>query len=208
METAALETQSQDSLPPHDARRYLRTNLAQVRAMLDALAAMDADLERAAGIIQGSLLSGGKVLACGNGGSAADSAHFVAELVGRYVRERRGYGAIDLTADHALLTALVNDYPVERLFARQVEALGKPGDVLVVFSTSGRSPNVVAALRAAQAGRLRSVAFLGRDGGASRGLADVELIVPSSVTARIQEAHQILLHTICEALDDRLPAQG
>lgn len=190
--------------PANDPARLLAANLEQSRAMLASLEALAPVLTRAVDVLHACLVGGGKILACGNGGSAADSSHFVAEIVGRYVKERRGYPAIDLTADHGLITALINDYPAEKLFSRQVEALGKPGDVLVVFTSSGRSPNIVYALAAARAGGMRTISFLGRDGGPCKGGADVELIVPGNVTARIQEGHQLLFHTICEALDARL----
>ncbi|MCX5662387.1 MAG: SIS domain-containing protein [Planctomycetota bacterium] len=189
---------------PKETARLLAANIAQARATFDALAQLAAPVAMAVETLHACLASGGKILACGNGGSACDSAHFVAEIVGRYVRERRGYPAIDLTADHGLITALINDYPPQRLFARQIEALGKPGDALVVFTSSGNSPNIVEALAAARAGGLRTIAFHGRDGGACRGGAEIELIVPGQVTARIQEGHQLLLHTVCEALDARL----
>jgi D-sedoheptulose 7-phosphate isomerase len=153
-----------------------------------------------------TLETGGKVLACGNGGSAADAQHFVGELVGRYCAERRALPALALNADGSVLTCLANDYEYARVFARQVEALGRPGDLLLALSTSGRSPNIVEALRTARVLKLTTVAFLGRDGGAARGLASHEIIVPSQETARIQECHGLMLHLLCEALDLKLKA--
>ena len=151
-----------------------------------------------------TLEAGGKVLACGNGGSAADAQHFAGELVGRYRDERRALPGLALNADGPVLTCLANDYEYAHVFARQVEALGRPGDLLLALSTSGRSPNIVEALRVARARHLTAVAFLGRDGGDARGLASLEIIVPSQETARIQECHGLMLHLLCEALDLRL----
>lgn len=182
----------------------LRANADAARQVFASLPAMGPSLSRAADMILAALTGGKKLLACGNGGSAADAAHFTAEFAGRYVRERRGYPAIDLTAEHSLVTALINDFPAEQLFARQVRALGAPGDVLAVFTTSGNSANVRLALLEARSIGLKTIAFLGRGGGACRGVADVEFIVASDVTARIQEGHQLLYHTICEVLDPQL----
>lgn len=181
--------------------RTLSTNIAAARELFEQLRALATPLGEAARLLHEALRGGHKILCCGNGGSAADSAHFTAEIAGRYVIERRGQPAIDLTANHSLITALINDYPAEQVYARQVDALGVEDDVLVVLSTSGNSRNVVLALQAAKAKGIRSIAFLGRDGGRCRGLADVELLVPAQTTARIQEAHQLLYHTLCEALD-------
>ena len=148
-----------------------------------ALQSLAEPLGRAAEVLSHALLSGHKLLCCGNGGSAADSAHFTAEIAGRYVLHRPGFPAIDLTSQHSLYTALCNDYPPEEVFARMVQAQGTPEDVLVVFSTSGRSANVRLALQAARAKGMKTIAFLGRDGGSCKGLADVELIVSSNLTA-------------------------
>jgi phosphoheptose isomerase len=154
------------------------------------------------------LARGGKVLACGNGGSAADAQHFAAELVGRYREERPALPALALTSDGAVLTCLANDYEYSRVFARQVEALGRPGDLLLAISTSGRSPSVVLALEAARARGLKTAALLGRDGGPALAHADVAVIVADDETARIQEGHALLIHLLCEALDARLAARG
>ncbi|HEX9428462.1 MAG TPA: SIS domain-containing protein [Candidatus Polarisedimenticolia bacterium] len=161
-------------------------------------------LARLVDTLHGTLEAGGKVLACGNGGSAADAQHFAGELVGRYREERRALPGLALNADGPVLTCLANDYEYAHVFARQVEALGRPGDLLLALSTSGRSPNIVEALRVARARNLTAVAFLGRDGGDARGLASLEIIVPSQETARIQECHGLMLHLLCEALDLRL----
>jgi len=179
----------------------LNSNLDGLAATLVAARALAEPLETAGEVLRDALVGGRKLLCCGNGGSACDAAHFTAEIAGRYALERRGFPAIDLTADHSIVTALINDYPPEELFARQVLAQGVAGDVLCVFSTSGMSANVVRALNAAREQGLKTVAFLGGGGGACLGLADVELVVPSVVTARVQEVHLVLYHTLCEVLD-------
>ncbi len=150
------------------------------------------------------LKRGCKILVCGNGGSAADAQHLAAELSGRYVKERRALAGIALTVDTSALTAIGNDYGFDRVFARQVEALGRPGDLLVGISTSGNSPNVILAVEAAKALGMRTLALLGRDGGKLKALADDALVVPSSVTARIQEVHMMVYHFWCELLDAEL----
>jgi D-sedoheptulose 7-phosphate isomerase len=160
-----------------------------------------ADVARAASVIVTSLAAGGKVLAFGNGGSAADAQHFVAELVGRFQRDRRGFAAIALTADTSVLTSVANDYGFERVFARQVEALGHDGDVAVAISTSGESPNVAEAVSAARARGMRVIALTGRNGGRVGTHADVHLNVPHTSAARVQEVHRTLIHAICEIVE-------
>jgi D-sedoheptulose 7-phosphate isomerase len=155
----------------------------------------------AAAVIAGALGSGRKLLAFGNGGSAGDAQHLVAELVGRFQKERAGFAAIALTADTSLLTSVANDYGFERVFARQVDALGAAGDVAFAISTSGTSPNVVAALKTAQGRGLRTVALTGRDGGEAGRLAEVHINVPDDCTARVQEVHITLIHAICEIVE-------
>jgi D-sedoheptulose 7-phosphate isomerase len=153
-----------------------------------------------------SLRGGGRILACGNGGSAADAQHFAAELVGRFERERAALAAIALTTDTSILTALANDYDFARVFARQVEALGRPGDVLLGISTSGASSNVLAAFAAARAGGVTTVALTGRDGGAVGAAADIHINVPAASTARVQEVHRTLLHAVCALVERELYA--
>lgn len=190
--------------PPDAAPRVaatLNSNVDHARTLLAELHALSAPLEHAATLLRDALLDGNKLMCCGNGGSAADAAHFSAEIAGRYLLNRPGYPAMDLTAEHSVITALMNDYPPEELFARQVQAFGKPGDVLAAFSTSGNSENVLLALAAARKQNVHTITFLGKGGGACRGQADVELIVPHDTTARIQEAHLLLYHTLCEVLD-------
>lgn len=154
--------------------------------------------------IVGAFDRGGKVLIFGNGGSAADSQHLAAELVGRFVRERRALPAIALTTDSSVVTSISNDYAFDRVFARQIEALGHANDVAVGISTSGVSTNVVAGFAAAQAKGMITVAFTGRDGGPIGAAADIHLNVPSSSTARVQEVHRTLLHIVCDLIERRL----
>jgi D-sedoheptulose 7-phosphate isomerase len=163
-------------------------------AQLEPLAALAAD-------VLAGWEHGGKLLVCGNGGSAADSQHIVAELVGRFLAERPGYGAIALTVNTSTLTAVGNDYGFDEVFARQVQALGGPHDVLLVLSTSGNSTNCVRAVEQAKVQGLRAHGFLGRDGGRLRALVDGAVIAPSDHTPRIQEIHIFLGHLLCELLE-------
>lgn len=159
---------------------------------------------RAAGLLAERIAAGSKLLICGNGGSAADSQHMAAELIGRFERERPELAAIALTTDSSILTAVANDYDYDQVFARQVRGLGAAGDVLVAISTSGNSSSIIEAARAARARGLRIVALTGRDGGRLAALleaGDVELRVPHTRTARIQEVHQLLIHCLCDAID-------
>jgi phosphoheptose isomerase len=160
-------------------------------------------LDAAATIIE-ALRAGGKLLLFGNGGSAADAQHVAAELVGRFQRERAAMAAIALTTDTSVLTSIGNDYAFDRVFARQVEALGRKGDVAFGISTSGASPNVVAALVAARALGLQTIALTGRDGGAVGRAAAIHVNVPSESTARVQEVHRTLLHVMCDVVERAL----
>jgi len=160
-----------------------------------------ADIERLGTLLAERLRAGGKVLLCGNGGSAADAQHIAAELVCRFETGRRGLPAIALTTDTSALTAIGNDFGFERLFARQVEALGQAGDVLVAISTSGNSANVVAAVKVAREMGLTSIGLLGGNGGSLARLVDHPLIAPSSLTARIQECHILIGHIWCAQID-------
>jgi D-sedoheptulose 7-phosphate isomerase len=153
------------------------------------------------------MLANGKILACGNGGSAADAQHFAAELIGRFERERPGLAAIALTTDTSALTAIANDYDYEQVFSRQLQALGQAGDVLLAISTSGDSKNVIAAIHAAHERDMQVVALTGRNGGKIAGLLakeDVHVCVPSDRTARIQEVHLLTLHCLCDGIDTLL----
>jgi phosphoheptose isomerase len=165
----------------------------------------------AAAIIVETLRNGGKVLSCGNGGSAADAQHFSGELLGRFERERRSYPAIALTTDSSTITAVGNDYDYAEIFARQVEALGEPGDVLLAITTSGGSRNILRAVEAAHSNKLRVIALTGKTGGVvaeAIGQGDIEIRVPSDRTIRIQEMHLLAIHCICDLIDtELLPAE-
>lgn len=171
-------------------------------ATIENLAQFQPAVDRAVGIIGAALTGGQKLLVAGNGGSAADGADFATEFACRFSADRRPFPAINLAACGSLITATGNDYGFEEVFARGVRAFGAAEDVFVGITTSGNSPNILAALHAAREGGLRTIALLGREGGAARGLAEIEFIVPSAITARIQEAHKFLLHVICEMLDE------
>jgi phosphoheptose isomerase len=158
-------------------------------------------LEKLVRLVHRTLERQGKVLACGNGGSASDAQHFAAELVGRYCEERTPLPALALNADGSILTCLSNDYGYEQVFARQVSAHGTPKDLLLAISTTGRSPNIVRALEAARARGIETAALLGRDGGPAKALASLAIVVADEETARIQECHGLLLHLLCEGLD-------
>lgn len=159
---------------------------------------------RAAELIGAACGAGGKVLIFGNGGSAADAQHLAAELVGRFQRDRAGVAAVALTADTSVVTSVANDYGFERVFARQIEALGRPGDVAIAISTSGASANVLSALAAARTRGLRTVALTGRDGGAAGAASDVHINVPDLSAARVQEVHRTLIHALCEIVEAAL----
>ena len=162
----------------------------------------------AADLLVSVLMSGGTVLTAGNGGSAAEALHFSEELVGRYRGDRRSLPAVSLVADSTALTCIGNDYGYDAVFSRQVEGLCKPGDLLILFSTSGNAMNLSNALDAAQAAGGRVLTFLGRDGGRIAGAADVEVIVKHDDTARIQEAHQVLLHLMLESVERAFPPEA
>jgi D-sedoheptulose 7-phosphate isomerase len=166
-----------------------------------------APIAQAAEMMVKCMLANGKILACGNGGSAADSQHFAAELIGRFERERPGLAAIALTTDTSVLTAIANDYDFEQVFSRQVQALGQAGDVLLAISTSGDSKNVIASIHAAHERDMQVVALTGKGGGRIAGLLgkdDMHICVPSDRTARIQEVHLLALHCLCDGVDTLL----
>lgn len=165
---------------------------------------MSKDIVRAINLMYQALSAEKKILACGNGGSAADAQHFAAELVGRFERERRELPAIALSTDSSILTAIANDYSYEVIFSKQVKALGQNGDVLLGISTSGNSANVIAAIEAAHLKGMSVIAFTGKDGGKIKNIlknTDVHLCVPADRTARIQETHLLLLHCLCDGVD-------
>lgn len=178
--------------------------VAGIRGAADAIAGLEQqarDICAFCRAVVKTLRAGGKVLTAGNGGSAAEALHLAEELVGRYRGRRRSLPAVSLAADPTTLTCIANDFGYEEVFARQVEGLGRRGDLLVLFSTSGKSANLPPALRAARRAGMRVAALLGRDGGSLAGRADAEVIVPGSETAHIQEAHQVILHLALEAVE-------
>ena len=180
-------------------------------AVKQASAALAPEIVKAAHLMAQSLLNDGKLLSCGNGGSAADAQHFSGELLGRFERERPGLPAIALTTDSSTITAIANDYQYADIFAKQVSALGQSGDVLLAFSTSGNSENVLRAIAAAHSRGLKVVALTGRDGGAiARSLnpEDIEVRVPADRTCRIQEVHLLVIHCLCELIDDAILGRG
>ena len=184
-----------------------RSNIQAALTVIEGLGGLEENFSRAADLVRACLLRGHKLLVAGNGGSAADAMDFSTEFTCRYSGDRRPFPAINLATDGTLLAAIGNDYSFEEVFARQVWAFGKPGDILVVYSTSGKSPNILRALDEAKERGLESIALLGRDGGPAAGRATVDLIVRAEVTARIQEAHKFLSHCICEAVDEELKKQ-
>ena len=171
---------------------------------LESLKDLGPEVTRATGLIEQCLRAGNKLLVCGNGGSATDASHFVTELVVCFAKDRRALPAICLASDVGILTAAGNDYGFDEIFARQVAAFGVRGDVLICLTTSGKSKNVVRALQEAKARQIKTITFLGRDGGSTVGIADLDLLVKSDSTARVQEAHQLLLHVLCEIIESRL----
>lgn len=177
------------------ARLHTESQATAVVSSVEAVEAMIAALRK-----------GGKILVCGNGGSASDAQHFAAELVGRFEKERPALASIALTTDTSILTAIANDYSYERVFARQVDAIGRPGDVLLGISTSGGSQSVFEAIAVARAAGLTTIALTGRSGGVVGAAADIHVNVPASSTARVQEVHRTLLHAMCALIERELYA--
>ncbi len=193
---------SQDAIARHfDASLRALTRAAEDAAWLDRV-------REAATMIDAAIKAGGKVLLAGNGGSAADAQHIAAELVGRYKLERAALPAIALTTDTSALTAIGNDYGFEHIFERQVRALGRKGDVLIAISTSGRSPNILAAIEAARAHDMRVIGFTGPKGGDMANLCDVLLAAPGTDTATIQQLHMVAAHAICDAVEQAFAAKS
>ncbi len=180
-------------------------SLAESVRTLESLAGIRPAIDAAAELIVGTLRGGGKLLVCGNGGSAAEAAHFATEVVGRFDRNRRSLPALALSGDGSLVTCIGNDYGFEHVFARQIAGLSRPGDLVVVLTSSGKSPNIISALHEARRLGLRSVALLGRGGGAAKGLATCELIIPGAKGASAQECHLFLIHYFCELIDASFP---
>lgn len=181
---------------------------ASIAAKQEAAAVLERPIAQAAAAMIDCLGRGGKILSCGNGGSAADAQHFSSELLNRFDRDRDGLPAVALTTDSSTLTSVANDYAYDQVFARQVQALGRAGDVLLAISTSGASANINAAIEAAHRRDMLVVALSGRDGGRMSTLLrddhDIEIRVPSQVTARIQEVHLLSIHCLCELIDQEL----
>jgi len=173
-------------------------------ALFQELGRLAADIGRAGELIAAALRGGRKLMLCGNGGSAADSQHIAAEMAGRFVKDRRPLAAVALSTDTSTMTCIANDYTFDEVFSRQVMGLGQPGDCLLAISTSGNSRNVIRAAEVARPAGIRVIGLLGRDGGLLRGLCDVPLVVPSQTTARIQEAHIFLGHTLCALVEEAL----
>ncbi|MBI5390068.1 SIS domain-containing protein [Candidatus Woesearchaeota archaeon] len=180
--------------------------------LLESIATQQKALERclpemakAAELLIGTLQRGKKMLVAGNGGSAADAQHFAAELVVKFAKQRKALPGIALTTDTSALTACANDFSFDAIFARQIEALGQEDDIFVGISTSGNSPNILAAVEMARQQRMKVITLLGKDGGKLKGKADVEIIIPSSVTAHIQESHITIIHSWCSLLDEAFP---
>lgn len=172
-----------------------------------ALETHEAAVVQCADLVEKAFLAGNKLFLAGNGGSASDAAHIATEFVCRFKEDRRPYPAMALTVDAGLLTAISNDYDYQDAFARQVKAFGKKGDVLLVISTSGKSRNLLAAIEEARRLEMSTIALLGRQGGFTKGAAEIEIIVDGGETARIQEAQKFLLHVLCELLEERLPRE-
>lgn len=188
-------------------QRITRNFEESVATKQRVVAALVPHVAKASLAMVASLKGGGKILSCGNGGSAGDAQHFAAELVGRFEREREELAAIALTTDSSILTAVANDYSFDEVFAKQVRGLGRPGDLLFAISTSGNSKNVVAAIEAAHRKSMTVVAMTGRNGGKIATMlagGDVLLNVDSQVTTRIQEVHLLMLHCLCDAIDNLL----
>jgi D-sedoheptulose 7-phosphate isomerase len=182
-------------------QRAIEDSIATFRGLAD----LEAPLNRAAQMVLRCLTSGHKVLTCGNGGSASDATHLATEFLCRFVEDRRPYPAISLAANGGFLTAVCNDYGVDEMFARQVRGLAEKGDVLIAVTTSGKSKNVLRALEEAKRKGIDSICFLGRAGGFTKGVATLDLLVPGKQTARIQEAHKLLMHVLCEIVEEKLP---
>jgi len=184
-------------------QRAIEDSLAITRQ----LAAFEQPLDRAAAMVLHCLVSGHKLLICGNGGSASDATHLATEFLCRFQEDRRPYPALSLTANGEFMTAVGNDHRFDEIFSRQVWGLGQKDDLLIAFTTSGKSQNVLLALKEAKRMGLESICFLGRDGGFTKGVATLELLVPGKTTTRIQEAHKLLFHVLCEVVEAKLPKE-
>lgn len=181
----------------------LRDALDQMRFVAEACTALDGKLQAASDLLVDTLAAGGKVLTCGNGGSAAEAQHFVTELVGRYKSNRRSLPSIWLGGDTGQMTCIANDFSPEEVFSRPLDAFATPDDLLIVLSTSGQSPSILRCLERAAVLGVQSVALLGKGGGMAAPLATIPIIVPSASTARVQEMHLLMVHVLCDAVERR-----
>ena len=184
---------------------HLQRAIEESISTLRSLSALEEPLDRAAQLVLRSLTGGHKLLVCGNGGSASDATHLATEFLCRFMGDRRPYPAISLTANGEFMTAVCNDYHADEIFARQVWGLAEKGDVLIGITTSGKSKNILRALEEAKRKGVESIAILGRNGGFTKGVATIDLIVTGTVTARIQEAQKVLFHALCEMVEEKLP---
>jgi len=182
-------------------QRAIEDSVTTVRA----LAPLEKPLDHAAQMVLRCLKSSHKLLVCGNGGSASDATHLASEFLCRFVEDRRPYPALSLTAGGEFMTAVCNDYHADEIFARQIWGLAEKGDVLIALTTSGKSKNVLRALEEAKRKGVESICFLGRDGGFTKGVATLDLLVPGDKTARIQEGQKLLMHVLCEMVEEKLP---
>jgi D-sedoheptulose 7-phosphate isomerase len=180
----------------------LYTKISETVSVLQGLNELEPRISQACDMIVGTLRSGNKLLICGNGGSAAEAAHFSTELVGRFAKKRRSLAAIALSSDGSLITCIGNDFGYDNVFARQIEGLAVKGDLVVTISSSGNSQNIINALHVARSRALNTIALLGREGGRAAGIAFCDVIVPGSSGASAQEAHLFLIHHFCAAIDE------
>lgn len=201
-----IEVKTEESWNPteDDSCRTFRAAHAEAIKVFESLGRLENEMQKAAALCLASLKASGKLIACGNGGSAAEAQHLVGELMGRYKGNRRSWPAVALNADSVTMSCIGNDYAFEDVYARQVEGLCQSADVLIVFSTSGNSPNILRALEAARRLSIQSIGFLGNEGGKAGELADVAITVAHKDTARIQEGHQFLLHALMDAIESEL----
>lgn len=199
---------SQKHTPPSALENIFLQNISAHNAVMRQVETLEGRMQNAVDICVDIIRNDGKLLICGNGGSAADSQHFAAEIVGRFKKERRPWPAVALTTDASILTAVGNDYGFDEVFARQLEGIGKPGDALIVISTSGNSPNIQKAIQSARKIGIFTIGLLGRDGGAAAKEMDLPIIVKAQETARIQEAHIFLIHYLTGGIEVRLMEQA
>ena len=187
-----------------DLSDIVQRGLQEHLGLFQSLASLAAEMERAGNLLAAALRAGRKLMLCGNGGSAADSQHIAAEMAGRFVNDRRPLAAVALSTDTSTMTCIANDYTFDEVFSRQVMGLGARGDCLLAISTSGNSRNVIRAAEVARPAGIHVIGFLGKGGGALRDLCDVPIVVPSQTTARIQEAHIFIGHTLCALVEEAL----